>query len=66
VVNRNTPDLVAQISHVLGKSAVNITHMINESRGDIAYTLVDVDNPVDDSVLDALKKIDGLLKVRVL
>lgn len=66
VVNRNTPDLVAKISHVLGKSGVNIAHMINESRGGVAYTLVDLDHPVDDSVLDALRGIDGLLKVRVL
>jgi D-3-phosphoglycerate dehydrogenase len=66
VVNRNVPDLVAQISHVLGKSSVNIAHMLNESRGDIAYTLVDVDDEVDDSVLNALSGIDGLLKVRVL
>lgn len=66
VVNRNAPDLVAQVSHVLGKSSVNIAHMLNESRGDIAYTLVDVDDEVDDSVLDALSGIDGLLKVRVL
>jgi D-3-phosphoglycerate dehydrogenase / 2-oxoglutarate reductase len=66
VVNRNTPDLVAQISHVLGKSGVNISHMINESRGDVAYTLVDLDHPLSDDVLNDLKGIDGLLKVRVL
>jgi D-3-phosphoglycerate dehydrogenase len=66
VVNRNTPDLVAKVSHVLGKSGVNISHMINESRGDVAYTLVDLDHPVTDEVLNDLKGIDGLLKVRVL
>ena len=66
VVNRNTPDLVAKVSHVLGKSGVNISHMINESRGDVAYTLVDLDHPVTDEVLNDLKGIDGLLKVRIL
>jgi len=66
VVNRNTPDLVARISHVLGKSGVNISHMINESRGDVAYTLVDLDHPLSDAVLNDMKGIDGLLKVRVL
>jgi D-3-phosphoglycerate dehydrogenase / 2-oxoglutarate reductase len=65
-VNRNTPDLVARISHVLGKSGVNISHMINESRGDVAYTLVDLDHPLSDAVLNDMKGIDGLLKVRVL
>jgi len=66
VVNRNTPDLVAKVSHVLGKSGVKISHMINESRGDVAYTLVDLDHPVTDEVLNDLKGIDGLLKVRIL
>lgn len=66
VVNRNEPDLVAQISHVLGKGKVNIAHMMNESRGDVAYTVVDVDQPLEDSVLEQLKTIDGLLNYRVI
>jgi D-3-phosphoglycerate dehydrogenase len=66
VVNRNEPDLVAQISHVLGKGKVNIAHMMNESRGDVAYTVVDVDQPLADSVIQEMKTIDGLLNFRVL
>jgi len=66
VVNRNEPDLVANISHVLGKGSVNIAHMINESRGDVAYTVVDVDQPLAESVIEEMKTIDGLLNFRVI
>ena len=66
VVNRNEPDLVANISHVLGKGSVNIAHMINESRGDVAYTVVDVDQPLAESVIKEMKTIDGLLNFRVI
>jgi len=66
VVNRNEPDLVANISHVLGKGSVNIAHMMNESRGDVAYTVVDVDQPLAESVIKEMKTIDGLLNFRVI
>jgi D-3-phosphoglycerate dehydrogenase len=66
VVNRNEPDLVANISHVLGKGNVNIAHMMNESRGDVAYTVVDVDQPLAESVIEEMKTIDGLLNFRVI
>ena len=49
IANRNRPDMLAQVSHVLGQAGVNIMHMINESRGDLAYTLIDVESaPSDD------------------
>ncbi len=66
IANENRPDMVGQISRTLGESGLNIDHMINESRGDIAYTLVDVDEPVPQAVAEALCGIDGVLKVRVL
>ncbi|ADC71715.1 MULTISPECIES: 3-phosphoglycerate dehydrogenase family protein [unclassified Thioalkalivibrio] len=66
VVNRNLPDRVARISHVLGESNLNILHLMNDSRGDLAYTLLDVDGKPDPSTLDALLQIDGVLRARVL
>ncbi|WP_018861361.1 MULTISPECIES: 3-phosphoglycerate dehydrogenase family protein [unclassified Thioalkalivibrio] len=66
VVNRNLPDRVARISHVLGESNLNILHLMNDSRGDLAYTLLDVDGTPDPSTLDALLQIDGVLRARVL
>ena len=66
VVNANRPDMVGQISHDLGKGGLNIVHMVNESKGEIAYTLVDVESEIDDDVAEAIRQIDGVLNVRVL
>jgi len=64
IANQNRPDMVAQISHVLGQASVNIQHMSNESRGDLAYTLMDLDKALDDSVLSQIAAIEGVLSVR--
>ena len=66
VVNENRPDMVSQISHALGKAKINIKHMINESRGDIAYTLMDADSDICGDALTLISKIDGVLSVRCL
>ena len=64
IANENRPDMVAQISHVLGQAGVNIHHMRNESRGDIAYTLMDLDNSIDDNAMAQIKAVDGVLSAR--
>lgn len=66
VVNANRPDMVSKISHVLGGGGVNILHMVNESKGELAYTLMDTDSAMPDTVVDEVKAIDGVLAVRVI
>ena len=66
VVNANRPDMVGQISHALGQHEINIQRMANESRGDIAYTLMDLDREPDEAVLQQISAIDGVLKARAL
>ncbi len=66
VVNENMPDMVGQISHILGANNINIHHMVNESRKDIAYTVMDLDKTIDASVVDKLKQIKGVLAVRII
>lgn len=66
VVNQNRPDMVSQISKVLGENNVNIIHMINESRGDLAYTVMDVENVLSDAAIDSIQSINGVLNVRTL
>ena len=66
IANMNRPDMVAQISHILGQASVNILHMVNESRGDLAYTLIDVESPLSDSSIQSLSEVDGVLSVRAL
>jgi D-3-phosphoglycerate dehydrogenase len=64
IANENRPDMVGQISHVLGQAGVNIHHMSNESRSNLAYTLMDLDKAIDDSTLSQIAAIDGVLSAR--
>ncbi len=66
VVNANVPNMLGRISTVLGDAGQNIVDMINKSRGELAYTLVDVERPVDETILERLRGIEGVLSVRAL
>ncbi len=66
VVNSNVPNMVGQITTALAEGGLNIIDMLNKSRNDLAYTLVDVDQDVPDTVLDAVRAIDGVLAVRTI
>ena len=65
VANRNVPNMVGQITTKLAAAGLNIVDMLNKSKGDVAYTLLDVEKAVDLSVVDAIRGIDGVLSVRV-
>lgn len=66
VVNSNVPNMVGQISTALANAGLNIVDMLNKSRDNLAYTLVDVDQLVAESVLKDIESIDGVLAVRSL
>ena len=66
IANANAPDMLAQISHAMGSRGINIHNMLNKSKREMAYTLVDVDSAVPDQALDALRQIRGVLAVRYL
>jgi D-3-phosphoglycerate dehydrogenase len=66
ISNANVPDMLARISHAMGERGINIHNMLNKSKANMAYTLVDVDSPVPDAALEALRAIDGVLGVRYL
>ncbi len=66
VVNSNVPNMLGQISTVTADAGQNIVDMLNKSRGELAYTLIDVDQPVNDDLITALEGIDGVLAVRAL
>lgn len=65
VCHKNVPAVISKITTILGDAGVNIDEMANKSRGDYAYSLFDVDKNVDDSVIDKLASIEGIIKVRV-
>jgi D-3-phosphoglycerate dehydrogenase len=66
IANANVPNMVGQISAVLAAAGLNIHNMVNKSRGDMAYTLVDVDSAVPDAGVAQLAGISGVLAVRYL
>jgi D-3-phosphoglycerate dehydrogenase / 2-oxoglutarate reductase len=66
IANANVPNMVGGISHEMAVAGLNIATMTNKSRRDLAYTLVDVDSEVPDSVVKAISAIDGVLMVRYL
>jgi D-3-phosphoglycerate dehydrogenase len=66
IVNRNVPNMLGQISTCLASSNLNILDMLNKSRGDLAYTLVDVDSPVEADCLASITAIEGVLNTRAL
>jgi D-3-phosphoglycerate dehydrogenase / 2-oxoglutarate reductase len=66
IANANVPNMVGGISHEMAVAGLNIATMTNKSRRDLAYTLVDVDSEVPDSVIKAISAIDGVLMVRYL
>lgn len=66
IVNENRPDMVGQISHVLGQNNINIVHMVNESRGELAYTMLDTDSVPSKDNLKKIEAIKGVLAVRVI
>ena len=64
IANKNMPDMVGQISHVLGQAGANILHMTNESRNGLAYTLIDLETAIGDDVIAKITEIDGVLNTR--
>jgi D-3-phosphoglycerate dehydrogenase len=66
IANANVPNMLARISHAMGSRKINIHNMLNKSRGEMAYTLVDVDSPVPAAAIEELRGIEGVLAVRYL
>jgi len=66
IANANVPNMLGQISTTMAHAGLNIHNMVNKSRGEMAYTLVDLDSPADPDVLARLSRIAGVLSVRAL
>ncbi len=66
ISNSNVPNMVGQISTMLAEAGLNIADLLNKSRGDLAYTLVDVEGEVPDDLLAKIKGIEGVLSARLI
>jgi D-3-phosphoglycerate dehydrogenase / 2-oxoglutarate reductase len=66
IANANVPNMVGQISTAMGVAGLNIHDMLNKSKGEMAYTVVDVDSMVPAEVVSRIMRIEGVLSVRYL
>jgi D-3-phosphoglycerate dehydrogenase len=66
IANANVPNMVGQISTILAESQLNIADLLNKSRGDVAYTIIDLDDDISEATLDSIRAIEGVLALRYL
>lgn len=64
--HKNIPNMIGQITSVISACGLNISDMVNKSKGDYAYSLIDVEAPATDELYNKLKEIDGVIKVRII
>ena len=65
VCHKNSPNMLTQFTGIFAKDGINVPDMVSKSKGDFAYTILDVDSPVTDKIVEDLKAIDGVVRVRV-
>ncbi|NLH01713.1 MAG: phosphoglycerate dehydrogenase [Clostridiales bacterium] len=66
VIHKNVPRMLNHILDLIGEANINVSHMINAPRGEYAYTIIDTDTPIGDTIPETIKKLDDVIRVRVL
>ena len=66
MTHRNIPNMVRQITKEIAEEGANIVDMLNKSRGEFAYTLIDIEKEISNRVIENIKQVEGILKVRAL
>ena len=66
IMNKNIPNMVGQISTILATANINIVEMLNKSKGDYAYNIIDISTMPEEKTLKAMYSIKGVVKVRAL
>ena len=66
IANRNVPNMVGQITTILADAKMNIAAMVNQNKANVAYNIIDVENQIDDSIIEKIRNIDGVITVRAI
>ncbi len=66
IIHKNIPTLISQITAALGSEKINIENMLNKSKKEYAYTMIDVSGTISEKVVSMLNSIEGVIKVRVI
>ena len=64
--NSNVPKVLGQVLSVLADANLNVVDMVNKSRGEIAYNIIDIEGDIDEAVIDKVASVDGVMRVRVI
>ena len=65
ILHANQANMIAKFSSTFGDAGINISNFLNKSRGDFAYTLMDVDSKITSDFVEKLESVDGVIRVRV-
>ena len=66
IANRNIPNMISEITTLLANHKINICDMLNKSKGELAYNIIDVDNRVEQKTIEELENINGIISVKVI
>ncbi len=66
IIHKNVPTTIASITTAVGNEGINIENMANASKGDFAYTMLDVTGDISASVEGKINAVDGVIKVRII
>jgi D-3-phosphoglycerate dehydrogenase len=66
VSNENVPRILGSVLAILADQNINVIDMLNKSRGELAYNLIDIDTHVSDEILETMRKLDGVINVRLI
>ncbi len=66
ILHRNIPNTISRFTNAMAKENINISDMVNRSKGEYAYTMLDLDHPAPESAVEEIKSIPGVLRVRVI
>ena len=66
ICHRNKVDMIRQVMSVVSEKGVNVANMINKSKGEYAYTMLDLESPATQEIMDEISRIDGVLRTRVI
>ena len=66
ILHKNVKGMIGQITTILGEADINVSDLMNKGKGDYAYSLLDLDTPIDDATVEKLSAVDGVLRVRVI
>ncbi len=65
IFHKNIANMITKFTACFGDEGINITDMMNKSRGEVAYTMLDLEQPAEKAIIDKLKSIEGVFRVRV-